>query len=251
MPFRNRLSARRQRSSRRSCPGPQRGRQSGRSTDRSTASAPSSRRRSSAAGRPLEALVDARGRQCGHRSSPPRRRPTGRPRTASTVEHRGAARQEVPHWSETASRTRWISATGSGRRWRRTDWRSALRRRTESDMDRSLARRQTDLTDSRMDVNAGACRGGPTRTRRVAAQGTTRHEDGDGNALGFRDRQRVGQIVDVPVVERHDDPRPARRNGHSARVDGSPCRAISSSCAAKFAGVTQSSKGSSTPSATR
>ena len=45
------------------------------------------------------------------------------------------------------------------------------------------------------------------------AQGTARHEDGHGNALGIRDRQRIGQIVDVPVVEGHDNPRTPRRSG--------------------------------------
>ena len=62
-----------------------------------------------------------------------------------------------------------------------------------------------------MDVNAGARRDDPTRT--PAAQGTARDEDRDGHSLGFRNRHGIGEVVDVPVIERHNNPWPPRRNG--------------------------------------
>ena len=123
----------------------------------------------------------------------------------------GGGAAEVAHCSETASRTRWISATGSGSRCRRTDWRSTLAFDEPSPMrtapslvgrqiSRALDGRERRSVPRRSHQNPWWAPRTPLVTKTVM-----------GIPLASAIGNAIGQIVDVPVVEGHDNPRPLRR----------------------------------------
>ena len=135
----------------------------------------------------------------------------------------GGGAELTCHCSETASSARSISVTRSGSRWRRTESRSALI--PDEPSGRRTFRPPTgrlDLPHVRWPRAQQRSEAVPPETV-VVSQDAAGHEDGDRYALGFGDRQRVGQVVAVAVIKGHDHSRPTRRNRYVGERRRFPC----------------------------
>ena len=94
--------------------------------------------------------------------------------------------------------------------------------RTEREADGPAADRQIDLSDVRWPRAQQRAEAVPPETV-VVSQDAAGHEDGDRHALGFGDRQRVGQVVAVAVIKGHHHSRPTRRNRYIGERRRFPC----------------------------